>query len=163
MNTTLQEHPSTTSTSACPKGMHTVTPHLVCDRASEAIDFYVKAFGAKEAARIKGRDGKLLHARLTIGDSSIYLVDEFPDFGSFSPKATKGTPVSIHLYVDDVDAFVDRAVKAGAKTLMPVQDMFWGDRYGLIEDPFGHHWSVATHQRDLTNEEIQKAADEMCH
>jgi uncharacterized glyoxalase superfamily protein PhnB len=160
MSTTLQENPTTTH--ACPKGMHTVTPHLVCNPASDAIAFYVRAFGAREEARVKSRDGKLLHGRIVIGDSSVMLVDEFPDFGSFGPKSLKGTAVSIHLYVDNVDAFVERAVQAGAKILMPVQDMFWGDRYGLIEDPFGHHWSVATHQRDLSPEEIQKAADEMC-
>jgi uncharacterized glyoxalase superfamily protein PhnB len=159
MSTTLQEQPTT---HACPKGMHTVTPHLVCAGAGAAIDFYVRAFGAREEARVKHRDGKLLHGRISIGDSSVMLVDEFPEFGSCAAQPGKGSAITVHLYVDDVDSFVDRAVSAGAKLLMPVQDMFWGDRYGLIEDPYGHRWSVATHQRDLSPEEIQKAADEMC-
>lgn len=163
MSTTTLQDNRATSTSDCPKGMHTVTPHLVCAPATEAIAFYVRAFGAREEGRVMSRDGKLLHGQIRIGDSAVMLVDEFPDFGAFSPKSIKGTPVSIHLYVANVDAFVEHAVQAGAKILMPVTDMFWGDRYGLIEDPFGHHWSVATHQRDLSPEEIQKAADEMCH
>lgn len=145
-----------------PQGMHTVTPHLVCNGAADAIEFYKQAFGAVEAARLPGPDGKLLHAMILIGDSPVMLVDEFPDFGSFGPKALKGSPVTIHLYVDDVDATFARAIAAGAKTIMPVDDMFWGDRYGQVEDPFGHHWSIATHIRDLSPEEIQSAADKMC-
>lgn len=141
-----------------PEGMHTITPHLVCNGAADAIEFYQKAFGAVELARLPGEVGKLMHAMIRIGDSAIMLVDEFPDWGMLGPKALNGSPVTIHLYVEDVDATVERAVAAGAKITMPVEDMFWGDRYGRIEDPFGHHWSIATHIRDVSPEEIQAAA-----
>lgn len=140
-----------------PEGMHTVTPHLTCGGAADAIEFYKRAFGAVELTRLAGAAGKLLHAMIRIGDSSIMLVDEFPEHGSFGPKAMKGSPVTLHLYVDDVDGFVRRAVAAGAKITMPVADMFWGDRYGRLEDPFGHHWSVASHVRDVKPEEMQEA------
>ena len=140
-----------------PEGMHTVTPHLTCAGAADAIDFYKRAFNAQEMARLKGPDGKLMHGMIRIGDSTVMLVDEYPDYGSFGPKSLKGSPVTIHLYVEDVDAFVQRAVDAGAKVTMPLADMFWGDRYCRLEDPFGHHWSVATHIRDATPEEMQEA------
>jgi PhnB protein len=144
-----------------PQGMHSVTPHLVCAGAAQAIEFYKKAFGATEEGRMAGADGKLMHAMIRIGDSPIMLADEMPEWGSLGPKALKGSPVTIHLYVDDVDAFAKRAVAAGAKVTMPVQDMFWGDRYGKLEDPFGHHWSVGTHVRDVSPDEMQKAMKEM--
>jgi len=144
-----------------PQDMHSVTPHLICAGAAKAIDFYVKAFGATETARLPGPDGRLMHAAVKIGDSQVMLVDEMPEYGALSPKSLKGSPVTIHLYVDDVDAFVKRAVKAGAKVTMPVEDQFWGDRYGKLEDPFGHHWSVATHVRDVSADEMQKAMREM--
>ena len=144
-------------TKPVPDGMHTVTPHLTCAGAADAIDFYKRAFNAQEVARMAGPDGKLMHGMIRIGDSAIMLVDEFPDYGSFGPKSLKGSPVTIHLYVDDVDAFVGRAVDAGAKITMPLADMFWGDRYCRLEDPFGHHWSIATHIRDVTPEEMQEA------
>ena len=131
-----------------PQGMHSVTPHLVCAGAAKAIDFYKQSFGAHETARMPGPDGKLMHAAVRIGDSTVMLADEMPEWGSLGPKSLKGSPVTIHLYVDDVDSFVARAVKAGAKVTMPVADQFWGDRYGKLEDPFGHQWSVATHIRD---------------
>jgi PhnB protein len=118
-----------------------VTPHLVCSGAADAISFYRKAFGAVETMRLPGKDGKLMHAAIQIGGASIMLVDEMPEWGALSPKSLKGTPVTIHLYVEDVDAFVERAVQAGATLKMPVADMFWGDRYGVIVDPFGHSWS----------------------
>lgn len=140
-----------------PEGMHTVTPHLTCGGAADAIEFYKRAFGAVELTRLAGAAGKLMHAMIRIGDSSIMLVDEFPEHGSFGPKAMKNSPVTLHLYVDDVDGFVRRAVDAGAKITMPVADMFWGDRYGRLEDPFGHHWSVASHVRDVKPEEMQEA------
>jgi PhnB protein len=140
-----------------PEGMHTVTPHLVCAGAAEAIEFYKRAFGAVETARLPGPQGKLAHAMIRIGDSVVMLVDEFPERGALSPTALKGSPVTIHLYVDDVDATVERAVKAGAKITMPVADMFWGDRYGQLVDPFGHHWSVGTHIRDVSMQEAQQA------
>jgi uncharacterized glyoxalase superfamily protein PhnB len=141
--------------------MHTVTPHLICANAAEAIEFYKKAFGASETSRLPAPNGKLMHASIRIGDSTIMLVDEMPEWGALGPKALKGSPVTIHLYVDDVDAFMARAVAAGAKNTMPVQDMFWGDRYGQIEDPCGHRWSVATHVRDVSAAEMQQAMQKM--
>jgi PhnB protein len=140
-----------------PEGMHTVTPHLTCAGAAQAIEFYKKAFNAAETARMAGPNGKLMHAAVRIGDSTVMLVDEMPEYGALGPKALKGTPVTVHLYVEDADAFVKRAAEAGAKVIMPVADMFWGDRYGQIEDPFGHRWSVATHVRDMSPEEMRKA------
>jgi PhnB protein len=145
-----------------PEGMHSVTPHLVCAGAAEAIDFYKKAFNAVELGRMDGPQGKLLHGAIRIGDSMVMLADEFPDWGSLGPKSLKGSPVTIHLYVEDVDAFTARAVAAGAKITMPIQDMFWGDRYGKLEDPFGHQWSVSTHVRDVSPEEMQQAAQKAC-
>jgi PhnB protein len=139
-----------------PEGMHSLTPHLVCAGAADAMDFYKRAFGAVEVARMPGPGGKLMHGMVRIGDSALMLVDESPEWGSRGPKAIGGTPVTIHLYVEDVDAVVAQAVAAGAKLTMPVTDMFWGDRYGQLEDPFGHRWSVATHTRDLTPQQIQE-------
>jgi PhnB protein len=138
-----------------PEDMHSITPHLVCEGASAAIEFYKKAFGAIESARMPGENGKLLHALIKIGDSNVMLADDFPEWGGFGPKALKGSPVTIHLYVTDADAVFNRAVDAGAKIRMPIADMFWGDRYGVLEDPFGHYWSIATHMRDLTPEQMQ--------
>jgi uncharacterized glyoxalase superfamily protein PhnB len=142
---------------AAAHGVHAVTPHLVCAGAAAAIEFYKKAFGATEMMRLAGPDGKLLHACVCINGSSVMLVDEYPTTNT-SPKTLKGTAVTIHLIVDDVDGFVERAVAAGAKIIMPVEDQFWGDRYGLIEDPFGHCWSVATPKREMTIDEIREAA-----
>ena len=144
-----------------PQVMHSVTPHLVCAGAADAIEFYKKAFNAVEMLRLPGKDGKLMHAMLRIGDSAIMLADEFPDWGSFGPKALKGSPVTIHLNVEDVDGFAAQAVAAGAKITMPIADMFWGDRYGQLEDPFGHRWSVGMHVRDVTPEEMQEAMAKM--
>jgi PhnB protein len=144
-----------------PQGMHSVTPHLICAGAARAIEFYKQAFGATEEARLPGPDGRLMHASVKIGDSQVMLVDEMPEWGALGPKSLKGSPVTIHLYVDDVDAVVARAVRADAKVTMPVADQFWGDRYGKLEDPFGHHWSVATHVRDVSMEEAQKAMRDM--
>jgi uncharacterized glyoxalase superfamily protein PhnB len=149
-----------------PDGMHSLTPHLCCDGAAQAIEFYKKAFNAQELARIPGPQGKLMHAMLKIGNSHFMLNDEFPEFGGFSPKALKGTPVTIHLYVENVDAAFAQAVAAGGKVVMPVADMFWGDRYGQLEDPFGHRWSLATHIKDTTPEEaltaMMKMGDASC-
>ncbi len=147
---------------AIPDGMTAVTPHLVCAGAADAIEFYKKAFGAVEEARLPGPDGKLMHALIRIGGAALMLVDESPDWGMLGPKALKGSPVTIHLYVPEVDTFVERAVKAGAKVTMPVADMFWGDRYGTLEDPFGHRWSVATPQRQVSMEEAVQAMRDMC-
>ena len=146
---------------AIPDGYHTLTPYLVLSDAAKAIEFYKEAFGATEEARLPGPDGRLMHASVKIGDSQVMLVDEMPEWGALGPKSLKGSPVTIHLYVDDVDAFVARAVSAGAKVTMPVADQFWGDRYGKLEDPFGHHWSVATHVRDVSMEDAQKAMRQM--
>ncbi|RUO98974.1 VOC family protein [Hyphomicrobium sp.] len=134
-----------------------VTPHLVCASAADAIEFYKNAFGATESMRLAGANGKLMHAAIKIGSASVMLVDELPEWGAVSPLTLGGSPVTIHLYVSDVDAFVERAVKAGALLRMPVEDMFWGDRYGIIEDPFGHKWSIATHLRDMSVPEIEQA------
>lgn len=146
-----------------PDGMNTVTPHLVCKDAAKAIEFYKKAFGAEERFRLDTPDKKkILHASLSIGGSAIMLADEFPDWGSVGPETLKGTPVVIHLYVEDADSVFDQAVRAGATVTMPLQDMFWGDRYGQLRDPFGHSWSVATHVRDVSIEEMEQAAKAMC-
>ena len=133
-----------------PTGMRTVTPHLVCAGAAEAIEFYKKAFKAEEQGRMPAPDGKLMHAHIKIGDSSVMLVDEFLEWGSFGPKSLKGSPVTIHLYVENADATFERAIAAGGKVKMPMADMFWGDRYGIVVDPFGHQWSIATHIKDMT-------------
>ena len=142
--------------------MNTVTPHLVCKGAAQAIEFYKNAFGAEERGRLSTPDGRnVLHASLSIGDSVIMLADEFPDWGSVGPETLKGTPVVIHLYVEDVDSVFDQAVRAGATVTMPLEDMFWGDRYGKLRDPFGHSWSVATHIRDVSYEEMEQAVKAM--
>jgi uncharacterized glyoxalase superfamily protein PhnB len=140
-----------------PDGARSLTPYLVCAGAARAIEFYTRAFGAVEEFRLPGPDGKLMHACIRIGDSQLMLSDEFPDHGSFGPKALKGSPVTIHHFVADVDAVVKQAVEAGATVTMPPADMFWGDRFATLDDPFGHHWSVATHVRDLTPEQIAEA------
>lgn len=141
-----------------PDGFHTVTPHLVVKGAADAIEFYRRAFGAEEVARMPGQGGKLLYAEIRIGDSRIMLKDEFPEWGSKGPRANSPTPVTIHLYVDDADAVFQRAVAAGATITHPLADKFWGDRYGKLEDPFGHQWSIATRVEDLTAEQILERA-----
>ncbi len=145
-----------------PEGMHTVTPHLVCAGAADAIEFYKKAFGAVELHRLPGPDGKLMHGAIRIGDSTVMLVDENPEWQALGPKALKGSPVTLHLYVEDADAFFAKAVASGASAMMPVTEMFWGDRYGVVTDPFGHNWSIATHVRDATPEEMAAAAKTGC-
>lgn len=145
-----------------PDGMHTVTPHLVCSDAAKAIEFYCRAFNATEMIRVPGPGGKLIHACVRIGDSLVMLVDENPQWECLSPLTLKGSPVTIHLQVDDVDAVFSQAIKAGATVTMPVNDMFWGDRYGVVKDPFGHQWSIATHVRDVSLEEIRQAVAVEC-
>ena len=164
MSTTTLRAPSASKSSVkpIPDGMHTVTPHLVCAGAADAIEFYKKAFNAVELCRMPTPDGKVMHGAIQIGDSVVMLADESPQCGSKSPSTLKGTPVTIHLYVENVDAFAARAIGTGAKVIMPVDNMFWGDRYGILEDPFGHQWSVATHIQDLSPEEMQKAAQNAC-
>ena len=144
-----------------PDGMTAVTPHLVVAGAAQAIDWYKKAFGATEERRMPGPDGRLMHASIRIGGAAIFLVDEMKEWGALGPKSLKGSPVTIHLMVENVDAVFDRAVKAGATVTMPVADQFWGDRYGCLEDPYGHKWSVATHVRDVSAEEMQAAMKQM--
>ena len=145
-----------------PDGYHAVTPYLCIKGVAAAIEFYKKAFGAKESMRILMPDGKIGHAEISIGDSCISLADEFPEENFRSPESIGGSPVHIHLYVQDVDRIVKQAIALGAKTLKPVMAQFYGDRSGSLEDPFGHIWHVATHIKDLTPEEIQKAADTAC-
>ncbi len=144
-----------------PDGMHSVTPHLVCAGAAEAIGFYKKAFKAIEVSRMAGKDGKLMHAMIRIGDSAVMLMDEMAEWRAFGPKVLRGSPVTIHLAVEDVDAAAAQAVAAGAKITMPIADMFWGDRYGVLEDPFGHLWSVGTHMRDVSPQEMKEAMTKM--
>jgi uncharacterized glyoxalase superfamily protein PhnB len=144
-------------TKPIPSGFHTLTPHLVVKGANKAIEFYKQAFGAQELGRSAGPDGKsIMYADLKIGDSHLFLVDEFPEMGCHAPSSTAGTPVTIHMYVEDVDAAFGKALAAGAHVKMPLSDMFWGDRYGVLTDPFGHAWSLATHKEDLGPEEIRK-------
>jgi PhnB protein len=144
---------------AIPPGYHSVTPSLVVAGAAKAIEFYQKALGAQELMRFPGPDGKLMHAEIKVGDSVIMLSDEMPEQGGRSPISFGGTPVSFFIYQDNVDAGWKRALDAGAKVIMPLQDMFWGDRTGCVEDPFGHHWWLAQHTQDLTPEEIQRNAE----
>lgn len=146
-----------------PNGFHTLTPHLVVKGAGQAIEFYKKAFGAQEISRLTGADGtSVMHADLKIGDSHLFLVDEFPAMGCRGPQSIGATPVTIHVYVQDVDVAFGKAVSAGAQVRLPLTDMFWGDRYGVLTDPFGHSWSMATHKEDLSPEEIRKRAPQGC-
>jgi PhnB protein len=139
-----------------PQGYHTATPYLIVKGAASAIDFYKQAFGATELMRFPGPGGSIGHAEIRIGDSPIMLADEMPQMGYRSPTALGGSPVSVMLYVPDVDKVVDRAVKAGAKLEKPVADQFYGDRNGTIHDPFGHVWTVSTHKEDVSPEEMQR-------
>jgi PhnB protein len=142
-----------------PDGYHSVTPSLTVRDAERAIAFYRRAFGAEERMRLASADGsKVAHAELKIGDSIVMLSDEFPEMGFRSPEAIGGTPGSLFLYVDDVDRVFARAVEAGGAVQLPVQDMFWGDRFGRIADPFGHVWGIATHKEDLTPDQIRERA-----
>jgi PhnB protein len=142
-----------------PQGYHTITPSLVVREAEKAIEFYKKALGADETLRMPGPDGRIMHAELRIGDSMIMLSDEMPSMGSKSPKAYGGTPVGFYVYVENVDAAWKRAVDVGANPVMPLADMFWGDRTGCLEDPFGHRWWLSQHVADPTPEEIRKGQE----
>jgi uncharacterized glyoxalase superfamily protein PhnB len=148
-----------TKAQAIPKGHHTVTPSLFVAGAAKAIDFYKKALGAEELMRFPAPDGKIMHAELRIGDSIIMLADEMPDQGGRSPKSIGGTPVSFFVYGENVDAAWQRAVDAGAKPIVPLDDQFWGDRTGCLEDPFGHQWWLAQHIKDMTPEELRNAGE----
>jgi len=140
-----------------PDGFHTITPHLTVRDANRALEFYKKAFGAEVLHVAPAPGGKVLHAALKIGDSMLMLNDEFPEMGgSLGPPATGGSGVTLHIYLENVDAAFERAVSAGATVKMPLMDQFWGDRYGQLMDPFGHQWSLATHTRDMSQEEMQQ-------
>jgi uncharacterized glyoxalase superfamily protein PhnB len=140
---------------------HTITPHLTVRGVAEAIDFYCRAFGAAELYRNLAPDGKaVMHAELMLGDSRFFLHDEFPEHGEVSPLGGQTTGVKLHLYVEDIDLMFQAAVDAGATVIMPVQDCFWGDRYGILVDPFGHRWSIATRIEDLSPPQIQRRGNE---
>lgn len=144
---------------AIPDGYHTITPNLTVRQAAKAIDFYKKAFAAEELVRMPGPGGSIMHAELQIGSSRFMLADEMPEMGCKSPAALGGSPVGFYVYVENVDAAWKRAVDAGAKVKMPLADMFWGDRVGALEDPFGHKWSLAQHVKDLTKEEMKEGQE----
>lgn len=139
-----------------PAQYHTVTPYLIVEGAAVAIQFYQDIFGAKEMMRMPGPNGRIMHAELQIGDARIMLADEFPDMNIRGPRSLGGTPITLLVYVEDVDAITAKAVAAGAKSMRPVQDQFYGDRAGTIADPFGHQWTIATHKEDVTMEQLQE-------
>ena len=144
-----------------PEGSHTVTPGLVVRGARKAIEYYKSVFGAKELYSMPGPDGRtVMHAELQIGDTKIYLGDENPEMGAVSPQALGGSPVSLNIYTEDCDATFQRAVAAGATVKMPLTDMFWGDRYGKVTDPFGHNWGISTHKEDVSEQEMDRRGKE---
>jgi PhnB protein len=143
-----------------PEGYHTVTPYLAVGNAAEAIDFYRRAFGAKERVRMPGPGDTVMHAELEIGDSHVMLSDPFPQASTTPPKELGGTSASVFMYVEDIDAVYRQAIDAGATSLMEPDDMFWGDRFGSVQDPFGHSWTIATHIEDLEPEEMQRRSEE---
>jgi uncharacterized glyoxalase superfamily protein PhnB len=148
------------SAKSTPAGYHSVTPSIIVRGAAEAIEFYKRAFGAEERERFDGPDGKVMHAEIRIGDSIIMLGEENPEWSSVSPRTTGAPTGGLHLYVEDADAAFDRAVRAGATVRYPLENAFWGDRYGKVTDPFGHEWGIATRIRDLSPQEMQRAANE---
>jgi PhnB protein len=141
-----------------PDGYRTITPYLIVSGGDKAIDFYKRAFGAVERERMQDSSGKIRHAEITVGDSRLMLADENPQIGALGPQTVGGSPISLHLYVADVDAVVARAIASGATLTRPVADQFYGDRVGGLADPFGHRWWIATHKEDLTSEEIRRRA-----
>jgi PhnB protein len=147
-------------TKPIPEGYHTVTPALIVDGAAEAIDFYTRAFGATERYRMPGPDGRIAHAEIQIGDSVVMISDPFPQATTRPPSELGGTTVSIFLYSEDVDALFEQATNAGATVTMPLEDQFWGDRFGSLTDPFGHSWSMATHVEDVPPEEMERRGRE---
>lgn len=146
---------------AIPEGYSAAIPYLSCRRAAEALDFYQRAFGAEEKMRMATPDGRVAHAEIKIGDAMIMLADEFPEMGFRSPQSLGGSPVGIHIYVQDVDALTHQAIDAGATVIRPVADQFYGDRSVTLEDPYGHRWFFATHMEDLTPEEIHRRQQAM--
>ena len=147
---------------AIPPGLHTITPHLICADAPAAMDWYARAFGAKELKRLMGPNGKLMHGLISIGDSKVMLMEETQECGAVGPLSLKGTPVTLHMYVQDVDSAFGRAVEAGAQVRMPPTDMFWGDRYAVVTDPSGHSWAIATHKQELSDDEIKANMATQC-
>lgn len=141
-----------------PEGFHTVTPQIVCREAERALEFYKNAFGAEILSVSKDDKQKVMNAQIKIGDSIVMVVDEFPEWHCLSPLSLNGSPVTLHIYTTDADAAYAKAVAAGAKATMPMADAFWGDRYGQVADPFGHHWSLATRKQTLTPEEVRAGA-----
>ncbi|MDQ3686080.1 MAG: VOC family protein [Acidobacteriota bacterium] len=148
----------TSNVKPIPDGYHTITPYICVNDAANAIEFYKKAFGATELMRLADPSGRIGHAEIKIGDSHLMLADEFPEMNFRSPQTLGGSPVTIYLYVEDVDAIANQAVAAGAKLVKEVKDQFYGDRSGTVEDPFGHVWYIATHKEDVSLEEINKHA-----
>ena len=147
-------------TKPIPEGFHTTTPSIVVNNSKDAIEFYKKAFDAREIYQMPTPDGKTMHAMIQIGDSFVMMSDEFPQMGALSPTTVGGTSTTIHLYVEDADKTYSQAIESGATPAMPIMDAFWGDRYGSVIDPFGHSWAIATHKVDMSPEEMQKAAKE---
>ncbi len=141
-----------------PEGYTSVTPALTVRDAARAIEFYTRAFGARELDRMPSPDGRIWHAEIQIGDARLMLADEFPEMGGRAVESLGGTPVSLHLYVQDADTVVQRAIDAGATVIQPLTNAFWGDRYGRLKDPFGHEWGVATHVEDVSEQEMQRRA-----
>jgi PhnB protein len=148
------------TSTAAPSGYHTITPAIVVRNGPEAIEFYRRAFGAEEVSRMEGPGGTILHAEIRIGDSVVMLGEENEAWGTKSPLSTDGNPGSLHMYVADADAAFQRALDAGATVAHPLEDAFWGDRYGKVRDPFGHEWGIATRVKELTDAETQQAAQE---
>jgi len=149
-------------TASRPTTTTTLIPHLCCRNAAEAVEFYVRAFEAEPLQVMRLSDGRVMHAALKVNGATVFLAEEFPEHGGLSPQALGGTPVTLHLQVSDCDRVFQRAVDAGCEVRMPLQDMFWGDRYGIVIDPYGHQWSVATTIRELSMEEMQQAMLEAC-
>ena len=147
------------ATKPIPDGYRTATPYLIVKGAAEAIEFYKRAFGATELLRMADPNGRVGHAEIRIGDSVIMLADEYPEMGHRGPRSLGGSSVSILLYLEDVDAVFERALKAGARAQRPVQNQFYGDRSGTLEDPFGHVWTIATHVEDVPEEELKRRAE----
>ena len=159
--TAAKKTPAKRAVTPIPEGHPAVSPYLIVDDAPRALEFYKKAFGAKELMRHAGPDGRIGHAEIRIGDSIVMLADEHLEVNARSPKTVGGTPVSLHLYVKDVDAVARQATAAGAKVVRPVQDQFYGDRNGMLEDPFGHQWHVSTHIEDVSPAELRRRAAQM--
>lgn len=148
------------SANPIPAGYHTITPSIVVRNAAQAIEFYKRALGAEEVTRMEGPNGSIMHAEIRIGDSIVMLGEESEQWGTRSPLSTNGNPSSLHIYVADADAAFERAIEAGATVRYPLEDTFWGDRYGKVRDPFGHEWGIATHVKDLSEAEVMQAAQE---